>query len=63
MAVEVSPYLLRRLRSLGEVLLGDGGPEQGEGTPPDSTGANEAQGAAAGDAAALPLPTPAKEVA
>ena len=63
MAVEVSPYLLRRLRSLGEVLLGDGGPEQGEGTPPDSIGANEAQGAAASDAAALPPPSPAKEVA
>ena len=63
MAVEVSPYLLRRLRSLGEVLLGDGRPEQGDGTPPDPTGANEAQGAAASGATALPQIDPAKEIA
>ena len=63
MAVEVSPYLLRRLRSLGEVLSGDGRPEQGEGTPPDSTGVDEVQGAAASGAAALPLHSPTKEVA
>ena len=63
MAVEVSPYLLRRLRSLGEVVSGDGKTEQGEGTPPDPTGVNEAQGAAASGATALPPNPPAKEVA
>jgi len=61
MAVEVSPYLLRRLRSLGEVLSGDDGSEQGEGTPPDA--AAEAQRTAAGGDAAPPQSVPAKEVA
>jgi len=62
MAVEVSPYLLRRLRSLGEVLSGDDRPEDGEGTPPAEAATEEARGAAASGAAALPN-TPAKEVA
>ena len=62
MAVEVSPYLLRRLRSLGEVLSGDDGAERGEGTPPDATAAAEAQRVAAGGAAAPPPRVPAKAV-
>jgi hypothetical protein len=62
MAVEVSPYLLRRRRSLGEVLTGDDKPEQGEGTPPDPTDAGEAQRAAAGGDAALPQSAQAKTI-
>ena len=60
MAVEVSPYLLRRLRSLGEVLSGDDKPE--EETPADTTGADQEQRTAASGDSGSPHRTPKKDI-